>query len=92
VSACVSPGAGTHYKHPNQYPLIKQTDWNNQRGRKMKFKEIEDEIQSLPERFFGKVEITFQAGIPTFIRTTKDTKLDPKLNSVGALCKPHPAR
>jgi hypothetical protein len=48
------------------------------------FREIEDEIRNLPPKFFGKVEITFQLGLPTFIRTTKDTKLDPKLNSVGS--------
>lgn len=47
------------------------------------FKEIEDEINSLPPQFFGTVEFTFQAGVPTFIRTTKATKLNPKLNSVG---------
>jgi hypothetical protein len=41
-------------------------------------KEVEDEINSLPPGFFGTVEFTFQAGIPTFIRTTKATKLDPK--------------
>jgi hypothetical protein len=47
------------------------------------FREVEDEINNLPERFFGTVEITFQAGLPTYIRTTKATKLNPKLNSVG---------
>jgi len=46
------------------------------------FKEIEDEINGLPPGFFGTVEFTFQAGIPTFIRTTKATKLDPKLTSI----------
>jgi hypothetical protein len=48
------------------------------------FREIQDEIDSLPAGFFGTVEFTFQAGIPTFIRTTKATKLNPKLTSVGA--------
>lgn len=47
------------------------------------FKEIEDEINSLPPQFFGTVEFTFQAGVPTFIRTTKATKVNPKLPSVG---------
>jgi hypothetical protein len=42
------------------------------------FREIEDEIDGLPPGFFGTVEVTFQAGVPTFIRTTKATKLDPK--------------
>jgi hypothetical protein len=46
-------------------------------------KEIEDEINSLPPGFFGTVEFTFQAGIPTFIRTTRQTKLNPKLPSIG---------
>lgn len=31
----------------------------------MMFKEIEDEINGLPPGFFGTVEFTFQAGIPT---------------------------
>jgi hypothetical protein len=43
----------------------------------MMFREIEDEINSLPPGFFGTVEFTFQAGIPTFIRTTRAVKLDP---------------
>jgi hypothetical protein len=42
------------------------------------FREIENEIDGLPPGFFGTVEVTFQAGVPTFIRTTKATKLDPK--------------
>jgi hypothetical protein len=46
-------------------------------------KDIEKELASLPPKFFGSVEITFQAGLPTFIRTTKATKIDPKLNSIG---------
>lgn len=47
------------------------------------FKEIEEEIENLPPAFFGTIEITFQAGTPTFIRTTKATKLNPKLTSIG---------
>jgi hypothetical protein len=43
----------------------------------MMFKEIENEINSLPIGFFGTVEFTFQAGIPTFIRVTHAIKLDP---------------
>jgi len=41
------------------------------------YKEIEDEINGLPPGFFGTVEFTFQAGIPTFIRRTHAIKLDP---------------
>jgi hypothetical protein len=47
------------------------------------FKDIEDEINNLPPQFFGTVEFTFQAGLPTYIRTTKATKINPKLSSVG---------
>jgi hypothetical protein len=48
------------------------------------FKEVQDEIDGLPPGFFGTVEVTFQAGVPTFIRTTRQTKLNPKLQSIGA--------
>lgn len=47
------------------------------------FREVEEEFKHLPPQFFGKVEITFQLGLPTFIRVTRDIKLNPKLNSVG---------
>jgi hypothetical protein len=46
-------------------------------------REIESELTSLPPQFFGTVEITFQAGLPTFIRTTRARKLEPKLPSIG---------
>ncbi len=47
-------------------------------------RDIEDELRNLPPQFYGVVEITFQAGLPTFIRTTKARKISPKLTSIGA--------
>jgi hypothetical protein len=51
--------------------------------------EIAAELANLPPQFFGDVLITYQAGLPTYIRITKGRKIEPpKLSSVGASSAP----
>jgi hypothetical protein len=50
--------------------------------------EITAELTNLPPQFFGEVLITYQAGLPTYIRITKGRKIEPKLPSVGVTSVP----
>jgi hypothetical protein len=44
---------------------------------------ITKELLSLPERFFGSVEIVFQDGFPVLIKTIETKKLSPGRNNRG---------